>query len=49
MSYQLSEINYKTVTDPKGFVQECDAAYHAKGEQATLKILDTAIRTYSAE
>ena len=40
MSYQLSEINYKTVTDPKGFVQECDAVYHAKVEQAALKILE---------
>ena len=40
MSYQLSEINYKTVTDPKGFVQESDAIYHGKVEQAALKILE---------
>ena len=40
MSFQLSEINYKTVTDPKGFVQECDAVYHKKVEQAALKILE---------
>ena len=40
MSFQLSEINYRTVTDPKGFVQECDAVYHKKVEQAALKILE---------
>ena len=40
MSFQLSEINYKTVTDPKGFVQECDAVYHKKVEQAARKILE---------
>ena len=40
MAYQLTDINYKTVTDPKGFVQECDAAYHAKVDQAALKILE---------
>ena len=34
------EINYKTVTDPKGFVQESDAIYHGKVEQAALKILE---------
>ena len=30
MAYQLSEINYKTVTDPKGFVEECDEEYNQK-------------------
>jgi len=40
MAYQLNEINFKTVTDPRGFVQECDAAYHEKVEQAALRILD---------
>ncbi len=40
MAYQLTDINYKTVTDPKGFVQECDEAYHQKVNQAALKILD---------
>ena len=40
MAYQLDEINFRTVTDPKGFVADCDAAYAAKVEQAALKILD---------
>ena len=30
MAYQLSEINMKTVADPKGFVEECDAAYNKR-------------------
>ena len=33
MAYQLNDINFKTVTDPKGFVQESDAAYHEKVNQ----------------
>lgn len=34
MSYDLSEINFRTVADPKGFVEECDALYHSKVEKA---------------
>lgn len=34
MSYQLEEINLKTVSDPKGFVEESDAAYMRKVERA---------------
>ena len=30
MSYSLEDINYRTVTDPKGFLEESDAAYDAK-------------------
>ncbi len=29
MAIRLEDINYKTVVDPKGFIEECDAAYHA--------------------
>ena len=29
MAYKLEEINFKTVADPKGFVEEGDAAYQA--------------------
>ena len=45
MAYQLDEINFRTVTDPKGFVADCDAAYAAKVEQAALKILDNRARS----
>lgn len=34
MSYSLSEINLKTVSDPKAFVEECDAEYAKKVEKA---------------
>lgn len=34
MSYQLTDINFRTVSDPKGFIAECDALYRAKVEKA---------------
>jgi uridine kinase len=34
MAYQLSEINMKTVFDPKGFVEECDDAYNKRVDHA---------------
>ena len=39
MSYSLTEINFKTVADPEGFIQECDAAYRAEIEDAARRIL----------
>lgn len=39
MSYSLTEINYRTVTDPKGFLEEGDAAYDAKVRTAADKII----------
>jgi len=39
MSYSLTEINYRTVTDPKGFLEEGDAAYDAKVRTAADKIV----------
>lgn len=39
MAYQLSEINFKTVADPKGFVEEGDAQYQSRVEQAAERIL----------
>ena len=34
MAFDLSEINYRTVADPKGLIEECDARYAAKIAQA---------------
>ena len=34
MSYSLEEINFKTVSDPKGFIEECDDLYRQKVEKA---------------
>lgn len=38
MSYDLGEINLKTVSDPSGFIAECDAAYREKVRAAADKI-----------
>jgi uridine kinase len=39
MSYSLTEINFKTVSDPKGFLEESDAAYDKKVKTAAEKIV----------
>lgn len=39
MAYQLKEINFRTVADPKGFIEESDALYYSKVEQAADKII----------
>ena len=40
MAYQLSEINFKTISDPRGFLEETDALYHQRVETAAEKILN---------
>ena len=40
MAFDLEEINYKTVKDPKGFVEECDAEYAAKISFAAEQIIE---------
>ena len=42
MAYQLSDINFRTVADPKGFVEECDAVYRKRLCQAADMILENA-------
>ena len=39
MAYQLNEINFKTVSDPRGFVEECDAHYNALVSEAAERII----------
>ncbi len=39
MAYKLEEINFKTIADPKGFVEESDAEYAAKVATAADKII----------
>ena len=39
MGFSLSEINYKTVADPKGFLEECDAVYERRVANAAEKII----------
>lgn len=40
MAFQLSDINFKTVADPKGLLEEGDARYQSRVEQAAEKILE---------
>ncbi len=40
MAYDLSEINLKTVSDPKGFIEECDARYRQRVDEAVELILE---------
>ena len=40
MAYQLTDINFRTISDPKGFVEEADARYEAEVAEAAEKILD---------
>ncbi len=37
--FDLEEINYRTIVDPKGFVEECDAEYAAKISLAADRIV----------
>lgn len=40
MAYDLENINFRTVSDPRAFVQESDAQYQAKVETAAEKIIE---------
>ena len=40
MAYQLNDINYRTVADPRGLIEEADASYAALVEQAAEKIAE---------
>ena len=40
MAYRLEDINYRTVADPKGLIEEADARYHKKVEEAAEQILE---------
>ena len=39
MSYSLTDINYRTVVDPKAFIEESDAVYNEKVRTAADKII----------
>ena len=45
MAYELKDINFKTVADPKGFIEECDAAYDAQVKDAAGRILENSRRS----
>lgn len=45
MAYKLEEINYRTITDPKGFIEECDAQYHDNVSRAAALIAQNRSRS----
>lgn len=45
MAYDLSEINFKTVADPRGFVEESDEIYRQKVEKAAERIAENRRRS----
>lgn len=42
MAYDLNEINLRTIQDPKGFCEECEAGYRAHVHDAAEKIAENA-------
>lgn len=40
MAYKLEEINYRTVADPKGFIEECDETYRNRVKKAADLIIE---------
>ncbi|MCR5664557.1 MAG: nucleoside kinase [Oscillospiraceae bacterium] len=40
MAYQLKDINYRTVADPRGLIEEADARYNALVDEAAGRIAD---------
>lgn len=45
MGYSLSEINYKTVADPRGFLEESDAVYQRRVDNAAEQIVGNLSRS----
>ena len=46
MAYSLKEINEAIRNDPKGFVEECDAAYNKKIEKAAYQIAENRAKSH---
>ena len=45
MAYKLEDINLRTVSDPKGFVEECDAHYQKLVDDAAERIIENRARS----
>ena len=45
MAYDLKDINFRTVADPKGFIEECDAVYAKRVETAADMIIENSRRS----
>ncbi len=44
-AFQLKDINFKTVLDPRAFVEECDVAYQERVDKAAEKIAENVRRS----
>ena len=40
MAFDLKEINFRTVADPKGFIEECNEVYASRVRDAADKIIE---------
>ncbi len=45
MAYDLKDINFRTVADPKGFIEECDAVYAKRVQTAAEKIIENSAKS----
>ena len=45
MAYDLKDINFRTVSDPKGFIDECDEVYAKRVETAADMIIENSRRS----
>ena len=45
MAYNLKDINFRTVSDPKGFIDECDEVYAKRVETAADMIIENSRRS----
>lgn len=45
MAYDLKDINFRTVSDPKGFIDECDEVYARRVETAADMIIENSLRS----
>ena len=45
MAYDLKDINFRTVSDPKGFIDECDEVYARRVETAADMIIENSRRS----
>ena len=41
MAFDLKEINFRTVADPKGFIEECDDVYARRVKDAAEKSIES--------
>ena len=48
MALQLKDINFRTVSDPKEFLAECDAEYMAKVNEAAERIIAHKVLNHTA-